>query len=207
MFNFYLFRLTQFSFSVFDSQEGNFANYEFNDYSQVVICLTHNVPGLVNSEICDTLQPEEFQHCSCYRKFHVLLKILLSFSIGCCKGNMFFGMTHAFVILRRTEYLQGFLWILHGILFKGLFGNLGIPSIASFSLITNARILMTSLWMILRIIETVHNGNLWNFKLNDVFLLRDFLTQYNVSGFLCPFYACFNALEPEFVICSQFIFF
>lgn len=30
--------------------------------------------------------------------------------------------------------------------------------------------------------------------------------QYNVSGFLCPFYACFNALEPKFVICSQFIF-
>ena len=28
-----------------------------------------------------------------------------------------------------------------------------------------------------------------------------------MSGFLCPFYACFNALEPEFIICSQFIFF
>ena len=39
------------------------------------------------------------------------------------------------------------------------------------------------------------------------FLCRDFLTQYNVSGFLCPFYACFNALEPEFVIYSQLILF
>ena len=31
--------------------------------------------------------------------------------------------------------------------------------------------------------------------------------QYIVSGFLCPFYACFNALEPKFVLCSQFKFF
>ena len=28
-----------------------------------------------------------------------------------------------------------------------------------------------------------------------------------MSGFLCPFYACFNALEPKFVLCSQIKFF
>ena len=196
----------EFSISVFDSREGNFSNYEFNDYSQVVICLTHTVPGLVNSEICNTMQTEESRHCSCDRKFQVLLKIVLSFMIGCCRGNVYFGMLHAFTVMRRIEYFQGFLWILLSILFKELIENLGIPSIASVSRITNVRMLIIGIWMILRILETVQYGNFWNFKLNDVSLLRDFLMQYNVSGFLCPFYACFNALEPKFVLCSKFIF-
>ena len=161
----------------------------------------------MNSEICDTNHSEEFQHCSGIRKSHVLLMILLSFLIGCCHGNVFFGMTRAFAILRKTEYLQGFLWILHGNLFNELFENLGIPSIATISLLTIARILKIALWMILRIIETVQNGNFWKFKFNDISPIRDFLMQYNVSGFLCPVYACLKALEPIFVFCSQFILF
>ena len=115
-------------------------------------------------------------------------------------------MFHAFVILRRIEYLQGFLWILLSILFKELIENLGIPSIASVSRITNVRMLIIGIWMILRILETLQYGNFWNFKLNDVSLLRDFLMQCIVSGFMCPFYACLYDLETKYVLCSHFIF-
>ena len=66
---------------------------------------------------------------------------------------------------------------------------------------------MIGIWMILRIQETVQNGNIRNFKFNDVSLLRNFLMQYNLSGFLCPVYAWLKALEPKFIVCSHFNFF
>ena len=66
---------------------------------------------------------------------------------------------------------------------------------------------MIGIWMILRIQETVQNENFRNFIFNDVSLLKDFLMQYNLCGFLCPVYAWLKALEPKFMVCSHFILF
>ena len=84
---------------------------------------------------------------------------------------------------------------------------MGILSIVSISLITVVKTLMIGIWMILRIQETVQNGNFRNFIFNDVSLLKDFLMQYNLSGFLCPVYAWLKALEPKFMICLHVYFF
>ena len=149
----------------------------------------------MNSDFRDTAQPEEFQHCSWKGRLCFLL------------GIVNFRMFHAFATLRRFEYLQGFLWILHGKLFKGDFGNWGFLSNVSFSLKTFVKTLNYGIWNILRIQEAVQNGNFRNFKFIDISLFRDFLMQYWVSGFLCPFYACYKALEPFFIFCSQIIFF
>ena len=186
---------------------GSVLHYVFKVCLQVIKFLIFDVPGLVNLDTRDSTLSEEFQHCSWSRRLHFPLEVLPSFWIGCRRWIVNFKMFHAYVALKGIEYLQGFLWILHGNLFKGGFGILEFVSVVSISLITFVKTRMISIWMIFRIQETVQNGNIWNSKFNDVSLLRDFLMQYNVIGFMCPFYACFNALEPEFVFCSQFFFF
>ena len=52
--------------------------------------------------------------------------------------------------------------------------------------------------------DTVQNGDFRNFIFNEIDLLRDFLMQYIVSGYLCTLYACLKALEPKCVICLPF---
>ena len=89
----------KFSLSVLDSREGNFSNYEFEDYSKVVIYLTHNVPGLVNSEIRDITHPEK--QCYSGRRLHVLLELSFSFWLGCYRGNVYFGMLNPFAVYAK----------------------------------------------------------------------------------------------------------
>ena len=58
--------------------------------------------------------------------------------------------------------------------------------------------------MILRIQETKQNRNFRNFIINKFSLQWDFLMQFNLSGFLCPLYACLKVLEPIIMICLHF---
>ena len=108
---------------------GNFSNYEFNDWLKSVIYLTNNVPGLVNSGVRGATLSEEFQCCSWSGGHQFLLGVPASFWMVCHRRMGYFGMFHAFAVMRSIEYLHGFLWINQGNLFKRDFGVLGFLSL------------------------------------------------------------------------------